>query len=133
MLFYMLNKKTYTFRICYTVHEVMEHLRNDWDNEVDYDDIEVIDATSESLRFTPWTFMNNFYEEGGKTHIEVCEQILHYLVFEFNTSENYPFEVAYKDVTLDDINLIATFCNGNDDTDIIHENCVRVLGKKEAK
>lgn len=65
MLFYVLNFKTHTFKTCHTVHEVYEYFRESWDEQLDFDNIEVINcmACEEGLRYDPWQFMNAFDEE----------------------------------------------------------------------
>lgn len=58
--------------------------------------------------------------------------IIDYLVFCYETSIDYPFEVSYENTTLGDIHKIEDLCNGNDDTESIYQACAKVLGISKA-
>ncbi len=66
MLFYVLNFKNHTFKTCHTIHEVYEYFRESWDEQLDFDNIEVVNALIPETRYDPWQFMNAFDEEENK-------------------------------------------------------------------
>lgn len=52
-----------------------------------------------------------------------------FIAFEARTSEIYPFDTTYRDVTLDMVNHIVEECEGlTDDTDTVYAACEAVLG-----
>lgn len=133
MLFYVLNFKNHTFKTCHTVHEVYEYFRESWDTEEDLDNIEIINCCDPEIRYDPWKFMDEFYEEGRMPENEVIQSIVEYLVFEHTTSEIYPFLKSYEETTLKDVQKIAKLCNGNDETETIYDCGRKILGTRKEK
>lgn len=75
------------------------------------------------------TFFNLIIQEEGKPmNNDIIKAVKDYLIFEQETSQNYPF--AVKNPTDAQIKAIAALCT-NDDTEEIHEACEKVLGCAE--
>lgn len=55
--------------------------------------------------------------------------VVSFIAFEARTSEIYPFDTAYRDVTLNMVNRIIKECEGNtNDTEAVYTACEIVLG-----
>lgn len=64
--------------------------------------------------------------------MSVMDDIVDYLIFEDETSLDYPFAKRLGDVTDEDICLIEALCDGDGDTETIYKAAMKVLGKKKA-
>lgn len=60
------------------------------------------------------------------------EQVRDYMVFEEETSQNYPFPKKYQHLSSDEIEKIVDACEGIFDTENIHEAIGSVIGFEEA-
>lgn len=74
----------------------------------------------------------NTYSNERFSNVPLTEQqfdVIDFIAFESETSVRYPFAIKFDDVTMDMVETIISYCQGNtNDTDFVYSGCEYVLG-----
>ena len=60
--------------------------------------------------------------------VEIEASVRDYLCFEEATSVQYPFLKMPEQISAEEMSQIVELCGGSDDTEVIYQACIQVLG-----